>query len=745
MQVAEEEAENILTFRVTGMSCPTASGAVEASLSRMPGVLFASVDPGSGNVFVAGDGSVAMAALKNAVGENGCGVSDIGAAEPGGAKVPWELLFIAVLGAPLILLLFLQLFAGIDFSWRGWLETVAGAAALFWCGRKTALAAWPAAKRGRADMDALIFAGALAAWLTSVAHVCADEIPSLGTLGVATLLLRQLGLWVESGQSEKSDRLVKKLLNAHPRKVKLIIAGGRCAEAPVWAAKPGLSVLVEQGERIPFDGVVTKGASSVDESLLTGEALPVVKDVGSDVKGGAVNLSGPLTVKIVNSDGSFLSGMRRLMQEAQKDKAPLQSQADKAASVLVPCAIALAFLSGFFWYCFYDRLSLAMLPAASWLPWTVSLSSRAGSAIYVFLTILIVSCPCVLGLTEPLALASGSQEALRAGLLVRSAEAAQALPDVDCVVLDKTGTLTQGMPRVVSAEITDEARAYVKAMEANSRHPLAAAVDAYLSENDGKLHAPSVCGSPELLSRVPGKGLYGNWGGDEWFVGRPDDLSRWRELMSRIPGSFVVEVRKNDAYKGYFVVTDPIRGDSQSAVAELKSLGAAPIMATGDSLDAAVEIGRAAGIDDIRWEVRPSDKLSIVREKQNRGCRVLAAGDGANDAAALRLADVGVAMGGGLDLAVENADIVILQGGLSKIAAAVKIFGKTRAVIRQNLFFAFIYNILVLPFALCGLLHPAIVVAAMFAGFLTVALNSLMIRGSSGPGQYGEKARDYGG
>jgi Cu+-exporting ATPase len=745
MEVAEEEAENILTFRVTGMACADASGAVEASLSRTPGVLFAAVDPDSGSAFVAGDGTVALTALESAVGEHGCGVAGDGAAESRGARAPWELLFIAALGAPLIFLLFLQLFAGVDFSWRGWLEAAAGAAALFWCGRKTALAAWPAVKRGRADMDALIFAGALAAWLTSVAHVCTEEIPSLGTLGVATLLLRQLGLWVESRQSAKSDHLVKKLLDAHPRKVRVITAGGRCVEIPVWAVKPGVSALVEPGEEIPFDGVVTKGASSVDESLLTGEALPVVKDVGSDVTGGAVNLSGPLTVKMAGAGSSFLSGMERLTQEAQRDKAPLQTQADKAASVLVPCVIALAVLSGFFWYCFYDRLSLAVLPAAAWLPWTVSLSSRAGSAVYVFLTILIVACPCVLGLTEPLALASGSQEALRAGLLIRSAEAAQALPDVDCAVLDKTGTLTHGIPRVVSAEITEEAFAYVKAMEANSRHPLAAAVEAYLSANAGKRPELFDCGKPELLSRVPGKGLYGNWGGDEWFVGRPADISRWRELMSRIPGSFVVEVRKNGAYKGYFAVTDPIRGDSKSAVEELKSLGAAPIMATGDNLDSAIEIGRAAGIEDIRWEVRPSDKLSIVREKQSRGRCVLAAGDGANDAAALRLADVGVAMGGGLGLAVENADIVILHGGLSKIAAAVKIFGKTRSVIRQNLFFAFVYNILMMPFALCGLLHPAVVVAAMFAGFLTVFLNSLMIRGSSGPGQYSEKARDYGG
>jgi len=318
-----------------------------------------------------------------------------------------------------------------------------------------------------------------------------------------------------------------------------------------------------------------------------------------------------------------------------------------------------------------------------------------------------------------LALAVSTGEASKSGLLIRNAEAIQTLNQTSYAILDKTGTLTKGTPTVTKWELPEEARPYAYKLESLSGHPVAKAVVSVLT-------GQSNISEPDELIEKAGEGISGKWGDDLWFVGRP--LVYPKEAGTDVT---VVEVRKNETPLGYFAITDSLREDSSIAIENLKSLGITSIMATGDRMEVAMRVARDVGIKEVHSEIHPEDKLSLIQKIQVAGSKVLMVGDGINDAAALRGAHVGIAMGSGMDLAVDNADIVIVKGGLSKVVSAVRIAKKTKKVIYQNLFGAFLYNIIAIPLAMSGLLHPIVAEVAMAASSITVILNSMRIVGSS--------------
>lgn len=717
-----ENAENKMNFRVTGMTCATCSRIVERALSKVDGVNFVSVNLATDSVFVAADSGVSFEMLEEAVRKSGYAI--LKDAPPDIDEIRFrearkDLFFIMAIGIPLSLLMFLHMFFGIHFHWYGYLELTAGGAAIFYGGRKTMKGAWIAVSHAHTNMDTLIAISAGASWLTCVMNLAGVNIPSFGTVGVMILMLHITGRYIESHLRDRAAKQVKALLNLQPREARVIV-GNDTQMVPTEAVKPETLILVKPGERIPLDGIVTNGVSGVDESMLTGESLPIVKDEGDVVTGGAMNLYSTLTIKTTKvGEDTFLAKMLELVREAQGSKVPLQALADRITLKFVPTVILLASVSAAAWYFMFPSLSGFFTPIAAYLPWPSEFSSPAGAAAYAFVATLVIACPCALGLATPLALVVSTGEASRAGLLIRNAEAIQTLREVDSAILDKTGTITKGEPAVVNFELPEEARPYVFALESSSGHPVAQAVRAALGDVP---HVPDA----ENITETAGEGVSGVWDGVTWTAGRP--LTHPKKYDKDMT---IVEIRKNDEPIGFFELTDLIREDSVKAIGDLKSLGIEPIMATGDRMGAALRIAQAAGIEKVRWEVRPENKLSIVQELQSHGRKVLMAGDGINDAAALKGAHVGVAMGGGMDLAVDSADIVILSGGLSKIVSAVRISDKTWKIIRQNLFGAFVYNIVAIPLAMSGLLHPIAAEAAMAASSLTVILNSLRITGSA--------------
>ena len=717
-------SENKMSFRVTGMTCTTCSKIVERALSKVDGVTYASVNLATESVFVAADDSVTFDILEAAVEKSGYKILKEAPADIDDIKyreARKDLFFILLIGIPMSVLMFMHMAMGIHYHWYSMMEVTAGGVAIFWGGRKTLRGAWIALAHAHTNMDTLIAISAAASWVTAAMNYAGLDIPSFGTIGVMILMLHLTGRYIESHLRDRAAKQVKALMTLQPREAR-VVSGTDTLMVPIEAVKPETMIQVNPGERIPLDGVVVEGLSGVDESLLTGESQPVAKDSGSDVTGGAMNLSGVLLIRTTKiGEDTFLSKMLDLVREAQGSKVPLQDLADRITLKFVPAVISLAVISSLLWYFFFDSLSLYVAPLAEYLPWPTAFGSPVSAAAYSFVATLVIACPCALGLATPLALVVSTGEASKNGLLIRNAEAIQTLHEVDHAILDKTGTLTMGEPEVLEYELGEEAIPFVCALESNSGHPVAKAVISRLG----------TCGSekPESAEEVPGEGVTGRWGNDVWFVGRPLNRSRWtaKSALART----IVEVRKNGDPVGFFAISDPIRNDSKEAVSELARLGITTMMATGDGMEAALEIAAQAGIENVRWEVRPEDKLSIVRETQSRGKKVLMAGDGINDAAALKGAHVGVAMGGGMDLAVDSADIVILKGGISKIVSAVKISDKTWQVIRQNLFGAFFYNIIAIPLAMLGLLHPLAAELAMAASSITVILNSLRISGSA--------------
>lgn len=706
------------------MTCTTCSKIVERALSKVEGVTYASVNLATESVFVAADDSVTFDLLEAAVEKSGYKILKEAPADIDDIKyreARKDLFFILLIGMPMSVLMFMHMAMGIHYHWYSMMEVTAGGVAIFWGGRKTLRGAWIALAHAHTNMDTLIAISAAASWVTAAMNYAGLDIPSFGTIGVMILMLHLTGRYIESHLRDRAAKQVKALMTLQPREAR-VVSEGNTLMVPIEAVKPETLIQVNPGERIPLDGVVEEGLSGVDESLLTGESQPVAKDSGSDVTGGAMNLSGVLLIRTTKvGEDTFLSKMLDLVREAQGSKVPLQDLADRITLKFVPAVISLALISALVWYFFFDSLSLYVAPLAGYLPWPTAFGSPISAAAYSFVATLVIACPCALGLATPLALVVSTGEASKNGLLIRNAEAIQTLHEVDHAILDKTGTLTMGEPEVMEWELRDEAIPFVCALESNSGHPVAKAVARRLGTHG--------CEKPESAEEVPGEGVTGRWGNDEWFVGRPLNRSRWtaKSALART----IVEVRKNGEPLGFFAISDPIRNDSKEAVSELARLGITTMMATGDGMEAALEIAGQAGIENVRWEVRPEDKLSIVRETQSRGKRVLMAGDGINDAAALKGAHVGVAMGGGMDLAVDSADIVILKGGISKIVSAVKISDKTWQVIRQNLFGAFFYNIIAIPLAMLGLLHPLAAELAMAASSITVILNSLRISGSA--------------
>ncbi len=717
-------SENKMSFRVAGMTCTTCSRIVERTLSKVEGVTYASVNLATESAFVAADDSVTFEMLEAAVEKSGYKILKNTPADIDDIKyreARKDLFFILLIGIPMSVLMFMHMVMGIHYHWYGMMEAVAGSIAIFWGGRKTLRGAWIALAHAHTNMDTLIAISAAASWATSLMNLAGLDIPSFGTIGVMILMLHLTGRYIESHLRDRAAKQVKALMTLQPREAR-VVSEENTLMVPIEAVKPDTIIQVNPGERIPLDGVVIEGLSGVDESLLTGESQPVAKDTGSDVTGGAMNLSGVLLIKTTKvGEDTFLSKMLDLVREAQGSKVPLQDLADRITLIFVPAVISLAVISALIWYFFFDSLSLYVAPLAAYLPWPTAFVSPVSAAAYSFVATLVIACPCALGLATPLALVVSTGEASKNGLLIRNAEAIQTLHEVDHAILDKTGTLTLGEPEVIEWELPEEAIPFVCALESNSGHPVAKAVVNRLGIGEFE--------KPESAEEVPGEGITGRWGNDEWFVGRPLNRSRWtaKSALART----IVEVRKNGEPIGFFAISDPIRSDSKEAVSELARLGITTVMATGDGMEAALEIADQAGIENVRWEVRPEDKLSIIREAQSKGKKVLMAGDGINDAAALKGAHVGVAMGGGMDLAVDSADIVILKGGISKIVSAVKISDKTWQVIRQNLFGAFFYNIIAIPLAMLGLLHPLAAEIAMAASSITVILNSLRISGSA--------------
>jgi Cu+-exporting ATPase len=611
-------------------------------------------------------------------------------------------------------------------SWMDWAALLTSTIAIVYVGSAFYRSAWAALKRWTSNMDTLIamgttvaygysvvaMAGHLAGWWNTLPHLYFMEATGL-------LALISLGHWLEARARQSAGRAIHELLELAPATARRVEReSGTLSEVPVAELHVDDVVLVRPGDRVPIDGVVIEGQSSIDESMLTGEPLPVQRKIDDPVIGGTVNHDGALKVRVTKTGSeTALAQIVKLVEHAQSTKPAVQRLADRIAAVFVPSVLAIALLTGIGWYIFGNPD-----PATRW-----------GQVALAVCSVLIIACPCALGLAVPAALMVGTGRGARMGILVRDIDALQMAEKIDTVVLDKTGTLTRGRPavtRVIPLNGSNEAEVLqlAAAAEHYSSHPLAAAIVRAARERELPIQDVDDFNSEPgfgVTARINAMSIHvGNWEFVEKQGHPPDDI--FEHLPA--PGSTHVHVLRDLGRVGIIEIRDELRSDSADAVETLRRMKLKTVLLTGDNRQTAESIAGQVGIDDVRAEVKPDGKAEAVRALQSRQLRVAMVGDGINDAPALAQAELGIAIGSGSDIAKETGDIVLVGGSLHGIATAIRLSRATMTKIRQNLFFAFFYNVLAIPLAAAGLLNPYIAAAAMALSDITVIGNALLLR-----------------
>ncbi|HDP95202.1 MAG TPA: heavy metal translocating P-type ATPase [Candidatus Aminicenantes bacterium] len=717
--------ESRLSFGIRGMTCATCARRIEQRLSKTPGVDFVSINLATERGFVTGSPALTLEKVGQSVREAGYNIDT----EPPGQDVAdrhfrrarANLFRALLITLPVTLLMILHM-SGIHVRGIPWIEVVSGILLWAFPGRGTLRSAWIALVHRHTNMDSLVVMGSAAAWATGLMNGLGAPVLSFGSLATMLPALHLSGRYVESRLRRRAASAIHGLLALQPDEVDLIHESGTI-RVPSESVKPESLIRVRSGERIPLDGTVANGRGLVDEAMVSGEPTPVPKNEGDAVISGTILQSGSLEIVVthVGAD-TFLSRMIRLVEEAQSSKVPIQALADRITLVFIPVVTACALAAGAAWFWAYPHLQPLLQRAASWLPWVVWDAGAASTAIFAVVATLVVACPCALGLATPMALTTGSGAAAQRGLIIRNGEAIQMSQEMDALLLDKTGTLTQGHPRVVENTLSPEMVGVAAALEHHSIHPLAEAVVRYAES----IHAP-IPSRVEQIRETAGQGISGRVNGNRFYLGRPEksgDYPHWLRA-----GYTVVELRRDEHAMGGLATADTLREDSAVSVARFRKEGIRVIMVTGDHEAAARAVAKAAGIDEVFAGLTPEEKVEIVHRLQRKGLQVGMVGDGLNDAAALKTADVGIAVGEGTDLAMESADMVIVRGGLSRVADAVDISRITFRAIRRNLFWAFFYNLLAIPLAMAALLHPLVAEAAMFFSSANVVLNASRVPG----------------
>jgi P-type Cu+ transporter len=719
-QVAQEE----VALDIAGMTCASCVGRVEKALRKVPGVIDASVNLAteSARIKVAGTD---VGALITAVEAAGYQASRPAAKVGAGAAAPqneshdgWKVVAAALLSAPLLVPMLLDLL-GIHWMLDGRAQFLLATPVQFWLGARFYRAGWKALKAGSGNMDLLVALGTSAAYGLSVYQL----LTARGSMAhlyfeaaavVITLVL--LGKWLEARAKRQTTLAIRALQVLRPETARLR-RGGAELDVPIEFVKLGDLVVIRPGERVAVDGVVVEGASQIDESLITGESLPVAKHAGDRVTAGAINGDGLLLARTdaVGAE-TTLARIIRLVEDAQAAKAPIQHLVDKVSAVFVPVVLV-----------------LALITLAGW--WFAT--GDVENAIINAVAVLVIACPCALGLATPAAIMAGTGVAARHGILIKDAEALEVAHGVTTVVFDKTGTLTLGKPALTALEPhgIPEPRLLQLALsiQRGSEHALARAViEAAAARAVEALPAGA-------LTALPGRGLSATVDRLDLLLGstrlmqergvdlaplaaRADELERRGFTISWLAES------KPARLLGLLAFGDQIKPGAQAGVARLHSLGLRSVMLTGDNQGSADAVGRALGIGEVAAKMLPADKTAKIEALKRAGARVAMVGDGINDAPALAAADVGIAMSTGTDVAMHAAGITLMRGDPSLVADAIDISRRTYGKIRQNLFWAFIYNLVGIPLAAFGLLNPMVAGAAMAFSSVSVISNALLLR-----------------
>jgi Cu+-exporting ATPase len=727
-------ATETFSFPVDGMTCSNCAGRVEKALRGVSGVIEANVNLAIERADIrARSGSTDIQALAAAISAAGYRARIAGPADDRAeaeslerervqSQLRRELLVLLVSAAFAAPLLWQMAGMSLGQHWHlpPWLELLLATPVQFLIGARFYRSAWQAVRAGAGNMDVLVVLGTTAAYGYSVYLLlelgfgaAAGKLYFEASVVIITLVL--LGKFLESRAKRGTTAAIRQLMELRPQTARLRQVDGTEREIPVNEVRSGDRIIVRPGERIPVDGIVHTGNSEVDESLITGESLPVDKQAGSRVTGGSINGTGLLQIRAtaVGAD-STLAKIIRLVENAQSGKAPVQRLVDRISAIFVPVVVAVACITFVAWFLGTGNFEHSLVSAVA---------------------VLVIACPCALGLATPTAIMTGTGAGARAGILIKDVAALERAHRIDTVVFDKTGTLTIGRPAVVGIHALrgteGELLQLASAVQLGSEHPLARAIIEHAGSR-------GLAGSEVADFRShTGRGVTGTVAGREIMVGNQRLLAEWQ--IDTVNAASIaadweqqactaVHVADRNGLLGVLAIADPLRPEAVSAVATLRDMGIRTLMMSGDAAAVAAAIGRQAKVDEAQGGMQPGDKAEAIETLHNAGRIVGMIGDGINDAPALAVADVGIAMGTGTDVAMETAGITLMRPDPRLVAAAIDISRATFGKIRQNLFWAFIYNLIGIPAAALGYLSPALAGAAMAMSSVSVVCNSLLLR-----------------
>ncbi len=745
----EQEKSSVIdaVFKIDGMSCASCARGLEGTLQNQPGVLEAAVNFAAEKATVKYDkNKVNRDDLVELVASAGYRVVE---EEKKGEQTESDhvvqdrdentirraagKMWLAAIFAGIIMVLMMIHMFVVTIPGYFVISVILAFPAIFIAGKDTHMGTLRALKRGSANMDTLVTLGSALPYLLSFLQFW-FPLTTFVEMAASIMALHLVGRFLETKAKGRASQAIKKLL-AMEAKTARIIENGSEREIPVDELQAGQVMLVKPGEKIPTDGTVVSGQSSIDESMATGESLPVEKQTGDEVIGATINRQGALQVRVTKvGKDTFLSQVIKMVEEAQGSKVPIQEFADKVTGYFVPAVLLIALSSFVSWLIFPDFHSSIVAYVNP--PWANIDVPNLTLAFMAATAVLVISCPCALGLATPTALMVGSGLGAEKGILIRSGEAIQTMKDIRVIAFDKTGTLTRGKPQVtdqVSLNGYEQADllGFAAGIEAVSEHPLGAAL-VEKAKNEG-LDLKEVTD----FNSITGQGVEGVIDGSRVVVGsrrlmeaKQIAIDGADEEMKRLEeeGKTAILTAVDGKLAGILAVADTIKEEAVGAIAELEKMGFKTAMITGDNWNTASAIAGQIGISKVLAEVLPEGKVEEVKRLQNEFGLVAMVGDGINDAPALKQANVGIAIGTGTDIAIEAADITLVRGDLGSVVSSIKLSRATFGKIKQNYFWAWFYNAVAIPVAFLGLLHPIIGAGAMALSSLNVVLNSLRLK-----------------